>query len=175
MKDTVVILFSGHARNGKDTAAGFAKEYLESAGKKVMVYHFADTLKMICEQSYGWIKGDKGPVGRTILQNIGSNFRKNNKDCWANIANEIVKGTDADIVLIPDCRYKNEVEVFEPSNRFVVRIDRGSEFDNGLTEEQKNHVSENDMDDYPWDFIIMNTHTEESLKYMTEKVMKQII
>jgi hypothetical protein len=61
-----------------------------------------------------------------------------------------------DFVLIPDCRYPVEVatveSVFETT---VLRVERPN-FDNGLTDAQKNHPSEVDMDYYPFDLILYN-------------------
>ena len=45
----------------------------------------------------------------------------------------------------------------------VIRIERPN-FDNGLTDQQKNHLSEIDMDHYKFDKIIINNGTLENLK-----------
>ena len=74
MKSTKIILFSGFARHGKDQSATFLKEELEKSGKTVLIYHFADALKSLCENSYNWIKGDKGPVGRTKLRQVSHRY-----------------------------------------------------------------------------------------------------
>lgn len=163
MQNTKIILFSGKARHGKDTAAAFLKEELESRGKTVMIYHFADILKMICETSYNWTPGDKGPVGRTILQNVGTAYRENNPNCWLNIAEEIALATDKEYFIVPDCRYKNEADGFSGFEKYVVRIVRPN-FDNGLTEEQKNHKSETDMDFYSCNCVILNYEGLNELK-----------
>ena len=135
MKTTKIILFSGFARHGKDQSATFLKEELEKYGKTVLIYHFADALKSLCESSYNWVKGDKGPIGRTILQNVGTAYRKNNPECWVNIARPIALGCSEESMLIPDCRYKNEalgVLEFDYKN---VRIER-PDFENVLKEKQ---------------------------------------
>lgn len=155
MKNTKIILLSGSARHGKDTTASFMKKFLEEAGKSVIIYHFADPLKMLCSTSYGWVVGDKGPIGRTILQNVGTAYRENNPMCWVNICREIALGSDADYMLIPDCRYKNEADGFKDFTYTVCRVIRPN-FDNGLTEEQKKHASEVDMNDYKVDFTVNN-------------------
>ena len=164
MLSTKIILFSGKARNGKDQSAIFLKEFLEQSKKTVLTYHFADSLKSLCENSYNWIKGDKGPIGRTILQNIGTNYRKNNPQCWVNIARQIAIGCSEDYMLIPDCRYRNEALGFIDFEYEIIRIERPN-FDNGLTTEQKNHISEIDMDNYnKFNKIIINDGNLEDLK-----------
>jgi hypothetical protein len=45
----------------------------------------------------------------------------------------------------------------------IVRVERPN-FDNGLTEAQKNHPSEVDMDNYPFDYKILNEGTLEEFK-----------
>ena len=167
MKSTKIILFSGFARNGKDQSATFLKEELEKSGKTVVIYHFADALKSLCESSYNWIKGDKGPIGRTILQNVGTAYRKNNPECWVNIARQIALGCSEEYMLIPDCRYKNEALGFLDFDYKNVRIERPN-FDNGLTKEQKAHISETEMCTFPeYDYIITN---DGSLDDLREKV-----
>lgn len=164
MESTKIILFSGLARAGKDTSANYLKEFLKERGKSVLIYHFADPLKSLCENSYGWIKGDKGPVGRTILQKVGSDYRYNNPQCWVNIAKQIAFGCSEEYMLIPDCRYKNEVRGFKYFNYRIIRIERPN-FDNGLTEEQKKHPSEIEMSSFnKFDKVIINNGTLEDLQ-----------
>lgn len=172
MYSSKIVLFSGKARSGKDKSATFLKELLEQSGKTVLIYHFADVLKSLCENSYNWIKGDKGPIGRTILQNVGTKYRKNNPQCWRNIAREIAIGCSEEYVLIPDCRYKNEARGFIDFEYEVVRIERPN-FDNGLTNEQKNHISEIDMDNYKkFSKIIVNDGNLERLKYKIKQAFQ---
>ena len=169
MKTTKIILFSGFARHGKDQSATFLKEELEKCGKTVLIYHFADALKSLCESSYNWVKGDKGPIGRTILQNVGTAYRKNNPECWVNIARQIALGCSEEYMLIPDCRYKNEALGFLDFDYKTVRIERPN-FDNGLTEEQKRHISETEMSTFSeYDYIITN---DGSLDNLREKIKK---
>ena len=165
MKNTKVILFSGKGRFGKDTSAAMLKNIFENRfSENVITIHFADALKMLCETAYGWIKGDKGPVGRTILQNVGTMYRSNNPTCWVNIVRELVLGTDADYVFIPDCRYLTEAQGFEDFDHFIIRIERPN-FDNGLTEEQRAHLSEVELDNYDgFDLTISNSGTLEDLE-----------
>lgn len=172
VKSTKIILFSGFARNGKDQSAIFLKEELERSGKTVLIYHFADALKSLCENSYNWIRNDKGPVGRTILQNIGTAYRKNNSKCWVSIAREIALGCSEEYMLIPDCRYKNEALGFLDFNYKNIRIERPN-FENGLTPEQKSHISETEMNSFAeYDHIITNDGSLEDLREKVKRTFK---
>jgi hypothetical protein len=161
-----VICISAKARHGKDTAAEIMKEYLEMQGKKVLITHFADLLKYLCKSLFGW-DGNKDEKGRTLLQYIGTDVvGKKNSAYWA----EFIAGVlymfegEWDYVLIPDCRYPVEIATMERTfDTTIVRVERPN-FDNGLTEAQKNHPSEVDMDNYPFDYKILNNGTLEELR-----------
>ena len=60
-----VILISGKAQNGKDTVAGSLHKALVNDGKRVLVTHYADLLKYICRNYFGW-DGNKDEKGRQI-------------------------------------------------------------------------------------------------------------
>lgn len=161
-----VILISAKAQNGKDTSALILKEIYESRGEKVLITHFADLLKYICKQYFNW-DGKKDEKGRTLLQYIGTDVvGAKNSAYWAEFIVSILQmfEDEWDYVIIPDCRYPVEVATIE--NVFdttVIRIERPG-FDNGLTEAQKKHPSEVDMDHYPFDAVIPNVAGLEELK-----------
>ena len=70
-----------------------------------------------------------------------------------------------DVVIIPDTRFPNELERLKEECFDVefVRVFRPN-FDNGLTEEQKNHKSEIALDDYEADVEITNEGTLDELR-----------
>lgn len=62
-----VICISGKARHGKDTLAGILDEHLKANGHRVLIAHFGDLVKYICEKFFAW-DGAKDEKGRTLLQ-----------------------------------------------------------------------------------------------------------
>ena len=158
-----VIAISGHARAGKDTLAKELKKELEKKGKRVLITHYADFLKYICSTYYGW-DGQKDEKGRQLLQTVGQSFRDNHYNCWVNMMSNFLSGVgkSIDIVIIADCRYKNELDIdFRGmENIYSIRIIR-PDFDNGLTPEQQAHPSETDLDNYEFDLYVKNDSTEE--------------
>jgi len=156
-----IILVSGHAQNGKDTAAGFIKKALEEKGNKVLIAHYADLLKWMCSHFFGW-DGKKDDKGRTILQHVGTDvIRKERPDYWVAWMCDFLDlfGNDWDYVLIPDTRFPNEVDYvkdhFGQDNTIHLRVNRPN-FDSGLSEEQKNHPSETALDNTEPDFWLEN-------------------
>lgn len=164
-----VCCISAKAQHGKDTTAGILKEYLETKGQRVLIIHFADLLKYICKQFFGW-DGNKDEKGRTLLQYIGTDVvSKKNPAYWADFIVNFLKmfKEEWDFILIPDCRYPIEIATLERDfDTTVLRVERPN-FDNGLTLAQKNHPSEVDMDNYPFDLIIYN---DKGIDELTNKV-----
>lgn len=157
---THFILCSGKARHGKDTSAEIIKENLEEKGYKVLITHYADLLKFICKNIFGW-DGEKDEAGRTLLQQVGTNcIREQDPDYWVDFVANLIRmfPNRWDFVIIPDVRFPNEINRiadagFTATHVRIVRPD----FENRLTEEQKNHPSETALNDTTPDFVIKNT------------------
>ena len=164
-----VVAISGKAESGKDTIAKEIKYLLEEQNYKVMIIHFADVLKFVCRQYFDW-DGQKDDYGRSLLQQVGTEMReKNNPNMWVNITKELIRGIGAefDWVLVPDTRFKEEInmlnEYFDCTSIRVLRQDIDSygvanDHINHLTDEQRAHKSECDLDDYKFDYLIINNY-----------------
>ena len=126
-QDPFVVLISGKAGSGKDTFAKMLTNELERAyEKKVCTTHYADSLKYILRSYFSW-DSKKNPCGRELLQVTGDAFRANNEDFFVNFMIDTLHsiGYRWDIVLIPDARFKNEVEKVKTAFKTVtVRIER---------------------------------------------------
>lgn len=153
-----VITISGKAESGKDTTANILKERLEDMGYSVLITHYADLLKYICKQFFGW-DGQKNEEGRTLLQRVGTEgIRKYNPDYWVRFIMEILAyfQDEWDFVLIPDARFPNEIDLMkEDFDCISVQIYRPN-YENHLTEEQRKHISEVALDEYRFDYQISN-------------------
>ena len=162
-----IILLSGKARHGKDTAAEFLKEALEADGYSVLIAHFADLLKYICKTFFGW-DGVKDDLGRKTLQYVGTDvIREKQPDYWVDFLLSVLKlfPNEWDYVLIPDCRFPNELEKTRGSgvDTLCLRVERPG-FVNGLTPEQQNHPSETAMAGVAADLYILNDGSVETLR-----------
>lgn len=157
---THFILCSGKANSGKDTSAEIIKDNLEARDYKVIITHYADLLKFICKNFFGW-NGEKDEVGRTLLQQVGTNcIREQAPDYWVDFVANLVRmfPNKWDFVIVSDCRFPNELSRiadagFPATHVRIIRPD----YESQLTDEQKHHPSETALDNTIPDFVIENT------------------
>lgn len=166
-KKTRVILISGKAQHGKDTTAQYIRDRLTQDGRPTFIMHFADLLKYICKQYFGW-NGQKDREGRTLLQYIGTDvIRARDHDFWVDFVTRFLSCMEGhwDFVIIPDTRFPNEVEGFAKAKfpHYHLRVIRPN-FDSILSGKQKLHPSETALDETPPDFIIYNHGTLDTLR-----------
>ena len=179
-----IILISGKSGSGKDTFAKFLKDELESRNERVLVIHFADMVKEYAKLYYKW-NGEKDIGGRQLLQQMGTNeVRAVFENYWADLVAQFIKATenDWDYALIPDLRFLNElkrVKKFNKNKCVSVGIrrytDEGDIWENPLlTEEQRNHPSEVDLDDYCLDWYVDNVGAFEGMKVSAIEFLEKI-
>lgn len=169
-----VITLSGYAMSGKDLSATILKENFELQGKKVLIIHYADYLKFIAKQYFEW-DGNKDEKGRSLLQWLGTDkVRKTMPDFWVDIVIQLIRvfHNDFDYFIIPDSRFSNEIttmkENFDTLSIHVARLN----FDNGLTEKQKNHPSEKALDGWKFDWYIKSETGKENLALELNKFVE---
>ena len=136
-----IICISGKAQHGKDTTACIFSAALEDRGNKVLTFHYADLLKYLCKEYFGW-NGEKDDSGRTLLQHVGTDIvRSKDPNYWVNFAVTFFKLFEDqwDYILIPDCRFPNEVNTMETHfDTIHLRIVRPN-FNSPLSGEQQKH------------------------------------
>lgn len=171
-----VILISGKAQHGKDTLAGMLKNHLEDKSYRVLIAHYGDLVKYVCEKFFNW-DGNKDEAGRTLLQYVGTDVvRKQNENFWAGFIKDILTmfSHEWDYVLIPDTRFVNEVECFDGDiDSSLVRIYRPN-YDSGLTPQQLSHPSETALDDYEYDYFVINDGSLQDLENKVPEILKAI-
>lgn len=164
-----IILISGKAQSGKDTVAKMIKERLEK-DSSVLITHYADLVKYISKMYFNW-DGKKDRAGRSIIQTIGNDVREKNPNYWVDFLVGFLSMYSSrwDYVLIPDTRYKNEIEKLFGYDTITLRINRS--FVSPLTQEQQNHISETELDRYEFDYVINSENGLDKLETEVDKFM----
>jgi len=109
---TEIICISG-VKTGKDAVAKMLKEELEKEEKRVLITYFAAPMRRICRDWFNW-DGQYDDAGRSLLQYIGTDVvRASQPDFWVDYTLGLLSilGNEWDYVIIPDCRYPNELDM----------------------------------------------------------------
>ena len=165
-----VILLSGKARSGKDTAAKVILKKYNGA-----TFAFADDIKKIAYKHFGW-HGGKDELGRELLQDIGTTGRNYNRDIWADkVVTKIQwwawQSSDNQLAVVTDTRYPNEIQRIkhEFSDVVTIRITRDSV-------EKLKHPSETALDQWTdWDYVVENNGSLEEFQKKILEIMEGII
>lgn len=171
-----VILISGKAQHGKDTSASLMQASLKECGHRVLITHYADLLKYICKSYFGW-DGVKDKDGRMMLQHVGTDLiRKQNPSFWVDFVAMMLKycHENWDYVIIPDCRFPNEISTMINNGFDVVhvRVVRDG-FRSPLNEEQQMHPSETALDNVKPDIYLHNSGSINDLELSIKNLIKE--
>lgn len=177
-----IICISGKAQAGKDFAAEQLKSQLSLDKSRVLITHFADLLKYICKKYFCW-DGKKDVEGRHLLQHIGTDvFREHRPDYWVDFVIDILKffPNEWDYVIIPDCRFQNEIERLKESDFCVItiRVERPNLKNNDMDEQSRKHSSETALDEYSFDECFLNygdIRLVKDLEKFVENIKKEVV
>lgn len=190
----VLIGIAGAKRSGKDTVARHLRNLGEEHdGIRFQRIAMADALKseiadfvdreyvMSREEALAAMNGD-GPAKeqfRLIMQWWGTEFRRGmcEKDYWITRHKDTVsnimlgrKPNKPDFILIPDVRFRNEIDYIKDQGGIVILVKRPEVDDVG-----DGHDSENEWRSYTgWDYVIDNNDTLHTLDGKVNVLFNQI-
>ncbi len=169
-------LICGKARAGKDTFAKLIKQEEEKNNKKVCILKLTAPLYKWAEDYFNYDK-EKDEKPRELLQTIGYDIlqlKLKKKDFLLDYLITTIEILDDyyDVGLITDGRLVHEIEVLKEKYPNIKTILLTNKKDNKLTNKEKNHQTEIDLDDYQdFDYIVENKDME-SLKLEALKIVE---
>ena len=180
-----VILINGPARSGKDTIAKYMKEELNKREINVEILSFAEPLKQIIADTFDislttleYYKNNADNISiecikenrndfqvlevtnfRRILQRFGTEGMKPvfGNNVWANLVVQKIKQSNAEVFIIPDFRFQIEADtILELENEDIAYCRFMYIHSDMSTISENKHISENDLKDFEFDYIINN-------------------
>ena len=157
----MLIGLSGKQRSGKDTFADFLVELY--GFKKVS---FANPIKELAVNYFGLnpveVYETKPEKVRIILQDIGKIGRKVDDLFWVKKTLDKFDNFDDIDVVVSDVRFINEAEYIKSKGGIIVRIESSRDIraSRGLLTGE-NDISEIELDNYDFDYVINNEGTIE--------------
>lgn len=165
-----IYFISGKAQHGKTTTGAIIREEYEKRGKKVAMTLYARYLKDYAKSFFGW-DGSEATKPRELLQQLGTNIIRQKLKKEEFFVNRMIEDIEIlsyffDVIVVDDVRL--EIEIEKPKRSFdniiCIEVVRNN-FDNGLTEEQKHHLTEVGLDNYhKFDYTVYNDGTIDELK-----------
>lgn len=170
-----LFMISGAARHGKDSTADILLKLLDGKSTKIA---FGDYIKYICKKHYNW-NGEKDEKGRQLLIDVGDELRsKFGEDFLAKRLYPEIKFIENryDYIFIPDARLKCEIDYMKTMfvNCTTIKINRIN-FKSNLTEDQKSHKTETNLNRFKHDYKIHSKNGLDNLEVEIKKVMSDLI
>ena len=180
-----VILINGLARSGKDTIAKYMKEELNKREISTEILSFAEPLKQIIADTFDislttleYYKNNADNISiecikenrndfqvlevtnfRRILQRFGTEGMKPvfGNNVWANLVVQKIKQSNAEVFIIPDFRFQIEADTILKLENEDIAYCRFMYIHSDMSTISENkHISENDLKDFEFDYIINN-------------------
>lgn len=179
-----IILISGKAESGKDTFTDLIIKHMRKSKHKfdILRINFADQLKHDLAKYFD-TPVNKGSVSyRSMMQFIGTDIvRKQRPNFWVDnvIAKIGLYNSMFDVAIISDARFKNEMDLVEEfANKSgykftTIRVVRDGH-KSSLTRDQSSHKSETDLDDYLFEYKVLNNTNIMALNEDAEAIFEDL-
>lgn len=171
----------GKARSGKTLVGNLIKDEYEKRKKKVAILSYAHYIKGYAKDFFGW-DGNDETKPRGLLNELGTDIIRGKLKKEYMFIERMIEDIEVlsyffDVIIVADVRFKSEIEIpnefFGDKKTTSIKVEREN-FDSGLTEEQKNHITENDLNDYTkFDYIINNKGSIDDLMKETIDIINK--
>lgn len=171
-----IYLLAGKAGSGKDLMGRYMKTQYDFAGHNTCILHITTPLYEYARNYFSW-NGNMAEKPRQFLQEMGIEVIQKQLGKKYFLIDRLCEDVEIlknffDVFIITDGRLLFEFE--ELRRRFpdikIVHVIREN-YENELTDHEKNHVTETEMDQYKdYDYIVRNT-SKERLYSEADKIM----
>lgn len=171
-----IFLLAGKAGSGKDLLGKYMKTQYDFQGMNTCILHITAPLYEYAKNYFSW-NGDMTEKPREFLQEMGIEVIQKKLGKKMFLIDRLCEDIDIlkhyfDVFIITDGRLVSEF--LELKNRFpnikIVHVIR-DKYENELTDKEKMHITEVDMENYQdYDYVVHNG-SKESLYLEADKIM----
>jgi len=173
------IAFIGRFASGKTFFSDMLKQKLEEKGIKAYRVSIAQKIKDLAKDLF-----DMQTKDRRLLQLLGAKMREIDQDVWIKYLILNVKRNNLQPFIIDDVRFVNEYNLIKQSfpNFKVFKLVTDDEermrvyekiYGRRPTKEEENDPTEVDIDNIPFDEIIMNDYKKETCEKTINKIIEK--
>lgn len=162
-----VYVIGGSAKAGKNTFGKYLREEIKKYGHKPCVMRLTEPLYSYAENYFDWNE-NTAEKPREFLQKMGIEIIKEKLHKTYFLIDRLCEDIEIlsnffDTFIITDARLIMELE--ELKKRYddvvLIKVSR-DDYDNGLSEEEKNHITETELNDYRgFNYKVFNTSLED--------------
>jgi len=175
-----IYMIAGKARNGKDTLAGYMKDYFEEYGEKTCIMHIGNYIKHFAIDYFGWDGGDNTKP-RSLLQKIGTEIIREKMNKPKFFTDRLIQDMEVlnnmfDVIIVADVRLPSEFDEVSNVYKNIVKIHiKRPDLVSNLSNEEQKHITEIALDNYDdYDYEVINTTLEELKEKALEIVKEEI-
>ncbi len=157
-----IFVIGGKAKSGKNTFGEFLREELKDYGYKPCVMHITEPLYSYARTYFNW-NGNEDDKPREFLQKMGIEIIRDKLGKKEFLLNRLYEDIEIlsnffDAFIITDARMVYEFTSLKEKFEDVVTIKlERKNYNSELTEEEKNHITEKEVDEYDeFDYVIEN-------------------
>lgn len=173
-----IFLLAGKAGCGKDLAGTYMKRKFDNKKESACILHITTPLYEYAKNYFSW-NGDMRNKPREFLQEMGIEVIRNKLNKKTFLVDRLCEDIDIlkhyfSVFIITDGRLIDEFNILK--ERFkdikIIYIKRDN-YNNQLTEKERNHITETEVEKYDkYDYIIENT-TKDNLYKEIDKIIER--
>lgn len=171
-------VIGGKAKSGKNTFGKFLREELKEYGYKPCVMHLTTPLYSYAENYFEWNE-HSNEKPREFLQKMGVEIIKEKLGKKTFLLDRLAEDIEIlneffDTFIIVDTRLKKEFDYLKNKYNDVVSIKlERKNYEDNLSEAERQHITENDLEDYDeFDYEVENIGLVD-LKARAKEIIKQ--
>lgn len=171
-----LFIISGKSGTGKNELAKMIAKYYDTKGEKSIITEYSKYVKVMAREALNW-DGSRATKPRKFLQDMGQVFRETlGYDVFIKRMQEDIMVYEKyyNNIIISDARLKGELTLMKEKYPNCYTIHLTSNIENNLTTDEKNHITETELDNFNLIDYQLDSSDLNKLKREIENILEVI-